>query len=115
MREPELDGYVALLAWSLRDRQPDPERDIRVPAPAGKTLNPSGLTRCPQSGHLIMVAARQRALIEVDDAGVLHRLVKLPDGLKHRQIEGVEMTAQGDLIIAEESKERGRLSVYTAQ
>lgn len=109
LRDPALSGRIVVLSWSLREEGPGP--DLLIAAPDNQKFHPSGLTRCARSGHLVLVAARQSALLEVTGEGELRQFVVLPEA-RHRQMEGVEMTANGDLIIADEG---GRLGVYAAQ
>lgn len=111
VRDPALAGQLVVLRWSLREGSAVSAPPIVVGGLAEQRLHPSGLTRCPRSGHLVLVAARQRALLEIGSEGELLRLVAMPDAARHRQMEGVEMTAEGDLIIADEG---GRLTVYAA-
>ncbi len=114
-RQDDLQGRLAVLAWSLPDARPQPADNVMVEQlPAD--FAPSGLTRCPDSGNLLLVAARQRALIEVSGDGELVRALRLPGGGRHPQMEGVELTSTGNLIIADEGGSgRGRLGVYAAQ
>lgn len=115
-RRAELEGLISVFAWSLRTHRPVPERNIHVGGPAGARLHPSGLTRLPGGGNLVLVASRQRALIELTPTGTLVRVVVMPDADRHAQMEGVEVTSVGDLIIADEGgNKRGRLGVYQAE
>lgn len=115
LRDPRLGVHLVLLAWSLAEARPEPARNVLVPLPA-PSFNPSGLTRCPRSGSLLLVAAQQRALLEVSEDGALVRALRLPDRNRHPQMEGIELTAAGSLIIADEGANgRGRIGVYAAQ
>lgn len=116
-REKALEGRVGVLAWSPDTRVAAPQHDLLVPVPSGAAvaeLQPSGLTRSAPTGHLILVAARQRALLELTPQGTLVQAFRLPDARVHPQMEGVVMAATGALIIADEgNRGRGRLSVYS--
>ena len=119
-REKPLKRHVAVLAWSLDQLAPAPEHDLLVPWAKAKglapPLNPSGLTRSPRNGNLILTAARQQALIELTPEGALLQALVIPRADEHPQMEGIVMTAYGDLVIADEGQNgRGRLSVYRAK
>lgn len=118
-RSDELRGRIALLAWSLRSREAMPEHDVTSPWSPGaglpKSVHPSALVRSPGNGHFVVAAAREGLLLELDDAGALIRAIAMPERRGHRQMEGIAMTPDGDLIIADEGGgKRGRLSVYAA-
>lgn len=118
-REKALEDQLAVLAWSLQDLAPAPEHDLVVPwegADGLRKLHPSGLTRSPVNGNLLVVAARQNALIELSTEGAVTAVVRLGDEQRHPQMEGITITPAGDLIIADEGEEgSGRLSVYAAE
>lgn len=119
-RQKALEGTVAVLAWSLAQRAPAPEQDLIVPIPAtdGRraVLHPSGLTRSTANGNLVLVAARQRALLELAPEGRIVKAFTMPRDGGHPQMEGIVMTVSGDLVIADEGgNQRGRLSVYAAR
>ncbi len=115
-----LRGRVALLAWSPSRRAAAPEHDVLAvwpPASAeGPALHPSALTVSTGNGNFVIAAARQRALLEVDGAGEVIRVFSMPRDRGHPQMEGIAMTPDGDLILADEGRgKRGRLSVYAAE
>lgn len=117
-RKKRLRGTLTVLAWSLQDRAPAPEHDFQVrwPKLGGErlALHPSALTRAA-NGNLLLAAARQRALLELTPGGELVTLLTLPQDRGHVQMEGIAVTADGDLIIADEGQgARGRLSIYAA-
>jgi uncharacterized protein YjiK len=114
-REKGLKQRLAVLAWSLDSLAAAPEHDIVTPlsGTGGTRMNPSGLTRSPGNGHLILTAARQHALIELSADGSVVRSFELPRRDEHPQMEGIALTPAGDLLIADEGQgKRGRLSVY---
>jgi uncharacterized protein YjiK len=67
-----------------------------------KGLHPSDITRDPVTGHYVLVAAAERALIEITPDGGVVRAVPLPDG--HEQTEGVAITTDSVLIISDEAR-----------
>jgi len=96
-----------------------PVRDIDVPEAAiaaeidRKHVNPSGIAIVPESGQLVMVAARQRAIVQLSDDGELIDAIILPKKKRHRQAEGLEITADGRVLIADEGGDgKARLAVY---
>jgi len=117
-RQRELAGTIAVLAWSLAARQPTPGADLVVAwSPADgepKDVSPSALTRTG-AGTLLLAAARQGLLIELDPRGRSTRVVRFADGGRHPQPEGLALAADGTLLVADEGRSgRGRLSAYRA-
>ena len=111
--ERRAHGRLVVFAWSPGLKRRLPQLDIEVDLPPGIRLHASGVTRSPDTGALLIIAARQRSLIELDPAGGLRQVMKLPDPARHPQMEGIEMTRRGDLVIADEGGGgRGRLGVY---
>ena len=80
-----------------------------------KRIRPSGLAVDPQTGHLLLVAAQQKALIELTADGELVQATALSQAHRHRQAEGIEFTPDGGLLISDEgSGRRARIAVYSA-
>ncbi|MFQ6005131.1 MAG: SdiA-regulated domain-containing protein [Woeseia sp.] len=78
-----------------------------------KRVNPSGIAIDPKTGNLFIIAARQRAVIELEPNGDLVGAIILPLAGRHRQPEGVSLTRDGQLLIADEgSGKRATLSIY---
>jgi uncharacterized protein YjiK len=76
-----------------------------------KSFDPSGIDVV--DGHLVLIAARQRALVETDADGALVAALELPLAKRHHQPEGIAITTDGRMIIADEGGSgRGRLGVY---
>jgi uncharacterized protein YjiK len=76
-----------------------------------KSFNPSGIDVA--GGHLVLVAARQRALVETDADGSLVAALELPLAKRHHQPEGIAIAPDGRMIISDEGGNgRGRLGVY---
>ena len=111
---------LALFAWDvekrelLADESVDlPEREIMKQLRVDR-LNPTGVTIDRQSGNRIMVASRQRALIELTEEGELVSARNMPLTNRHRQAEGIELTSDGRLLIADEGgTHKARLAVYS--
>jgi len=114
----KIDG-LSIFVWSIEDREILhaetmllPERDILKKLKVDR-ISPSGLAIDQQSGHLIIVASRQQALIEIDgDARLVEaRHLLLTD--RHRQAEGIELASGDRLVIADEGgSHKARLAVY---
>jgi uncharacterized protein YjiK len=114
-REDEL----MLFEWRPSGADVDPVRAIVLPERAiaeridEKRVNPSGIAVDPGSGDWVLVAARQQALIRLDAEGNLSEAMAFEDKRRHRQAEGVEMTRDGRMLIADEGGSgRARLAVY---
>ena len=76
-----------------------------------KSFEPSGIDVV--DGHLLLVAARQRALVETDANGALVAALPLPLAKRHHQPEGIAVARDGRIIIADEGGNgRARLGVY---
>lgn len=121
-RQKALKGYITVFHWSLQKKALDDGRTIRLDRDAlrermgSRGFHPSGITVIPASGHLLIVAARERALLELTAEGELVDAFQLPTAEHHRQAEGIAITAEGDLLLADEGDgKRGRLGVYAAQ
>lgn len=113
---------LAVFTWSVAERAPDVDATILLPETQilgrlkRNRLRPSGITVDPHSGNLLIVAARQYALIEVTRDGVLVSAKSLELVNRHRQSEGIELTVNGKLLIADEGGgHRARLAVYRQQ
>jgi len=109
---------LQLYTWSATEKklQDDsielPERDILRKLRVDR-FNPSGITTDPRTGNLLIIAARQHALVELTRNGELIDARELPLAGRHRQAEGIEISADGKLLIADEGgSHKARLAVY---
>ena len=83
-----------------------------APFRLGGGIHPSGLEVDPDTGALIVVAARERALVFLDRRGHVFSAVPLSRD-HHRQPEGVAVGPDGRLYISDEGAgHRARLTVY---
>jgi uncharacterized protein YjiK len=105
--------------WSLQEQRVVAAHSISIDATAvarrldTKDFNPSGIEYAGAAGHMILVAARQRALVEVDATGSVVAALRLPLSDRHRQPEGIAIAPDGRLIIADEGGNgRAHLGVY---
>jgi uncharacterized protein YjiK len=103
-----LQGALALYAWS--PATPDQRARPWLTAPAYKlaeavgarAFHPSGLEVDARTGRLVIVAATEKAVVELDPDGRLVAARVL--GGAHRQPEGVTILADGSLLIADEGQ-----------
>lgn len=109
--------YVQVIVWSTSEKKQ--VRNIELPLTAVqdalrvKHFNPSGITVDGITGNLVIVASRQKSLLELSPDGkfVAARPLTMPD--RHRQPEGIELTPDGKLLIADEGSDReARLAIY---
>lgn len=119
-RGSNTSGSITIHSWSLRDNREQPELRIDLPVRAIaqrlgiNRVNPSGIAIHHGSGHLLLVAARQKALIELAPDGRLVTARRLELASQHRQPEGIELLSDGRLLVADEGgNHRARLAMYT--
>jgi uncharacterized protein YjiK len=117
-RARALRGTVGIFTWSiarsalvsstaLRVREDSVARVAGV-----STFHPSGIERDPTTGHWLVVAARERAVVEItSDGRVIAGATLSKRG--HRQAEGIAVTSDRTLLIADEGAGgRGTLTSY---
>lgn len=73
-----------------------------------KSLHPSDITVDPATGHYIVIASQERALLEITPAGEVVRSEPLSD--RHKQPEGVTITHDGLLVVSDEAR-KGAASI----
>lgn len=136
-KDCELEGLVALedsesLALICKDERKKKKLRIYVWTPASgeiediklpekamedavgrKQVKPSGIAVDPGSGDFIVVAARQHAIFRLSrDADKVDVIMRL-DPKRHSQAEGITVTRDGRMIVADEGGNgRPRLAVY---
>ena len=80
-----------------------------------KRINPSGIAVDPATGERVLIAARQEALVRLTADGALSEAIILKKKGWHRQAEGIEITRDGRMLIADEGGDgSARLAVYQA-
>ncbi len=119
-RDASLQSVVAIFAWSLTGRRQldQPYLSVRLKdltdTIPGRRFNPSGIELDPATGNLLIVAARQRALAEVDRAGRVVTAMKIPLASRHAQTEGIALLPDGRLLLADEGvNKKARLALYS--
>ena len=111
-----LQGALALYSWSpqIPDQPARPWLTIPVyelaAAVGARSFHPSALEIDARSGRLILVAAAENAMVELDAEGAVLAARRL--GPRHRQPEGATILADGALLIADEGKTLGQMTRY---
>jgi uncharacterized protein YjiK len=108
--EGKQDSLV-IYRWKLQSG--DGERLSRLAVPIAnvigsnnwKSLHPSDITIDPFSGNYVLIAAQERALIEITPTG--DPISARPLSVEHVQAEGVAITPEGILILSDESAGKG--------
>jgi len=112
----DLHGFRAVYAFSLKSFRLDRiprfiiDRDSVMNKLDIKSFKPSGIERVPQTGSFLIIAAQGNAIVEISSQGKILGMRKL-NKKWHQQPEGITITDDQDLIIADEGK-KGILSVY---
>ena len=84
---------------------------IVIASNAWKDLHPSDVTVNPVTGNYVLIAAQEKALIEITPLGEVVRAIALPG--KHKQAEGIALTPDGILIVGDEATTRpASLTLY---
>jgi uncharacterized protein YjiK len=119
VRKKSVRERLTVFAWSTATRELVGEQAIALPdreiaaALHMTRLNPSGIVIDGESGSLLIVAARQRAIVELDAAGGFVAARVLPLTARHPQAEGIAILPSGELLIADEGgAHRARLALY---
>ena len=114
----DLKGSLAIFSWSIDRREFVSDSPVLIDRSTitsqipGKSFNPSGIELHPELGTYFVIAARQEAVAEVNLNGDVLAVARL-QGDRHRQVEGIAFTPQGDLILGDEGGNRGgRLTLY---
>jgi uncharacterized protein YjiK len=118
-KNPNKGKKLRLYEWRAENDGLERTSDFTLPEKAmasavdEKRVNPSGITLDPETGNWIVIAARQHAVFELNVEGALIDVILRLDPDRHQQAEGIAITGDGRLIIADEAgKGRARLSVY---
>lgn len=112
---------LMIFEWSASSDGIEHVRDLVLPEKAitraidKKHFNPSGIAIDSQTGERVLIAARQRALVRLTPDGDLLRAIIPTKKGRHKQAEGIEITMDGRMLIADEGGDgRARLAVYPA-
>jgi uncharacterized protein YjiK len=117
VRTSSLRDQMVLYRWRLEGGGDSTLGPITIPlsqvigSNAWKNLHPSDITVDPATGNYVLVAAQEKALIEITSQGALVSAIPLPG--KHGQTEGVARTRDGILIVSDEATTRpASLTLY---
>lgn len=69
-------------------------------------LRPTDITVDKKTGNYVLIAASEKALLEITPNGDVVRTMPLPGGEEHAQAEGVAITEDGILIVGDEATSR---------
>jgi uncharacterized protein YjiK len=94
----------------------DLDEDAMADGISRNRVNPSGIAINPVTENRIVVAARQRAVFEMARNGQLIDVILRLDADRHLQPEGVVVTQDGRLIIADEAGNgTATLAIYSKE
>jgi uncharacterized protein YjiK len=117
-RMPFLRGRLAVFRWSLGRRVLDPTPRLLLPLSLVTRplrtahFHPSEIVRDPATGRFLLLAGREKALVELTPDGEVAAVARLRPRL-HRQPEGLALAADGSLMIGDEAAgRRATLTVY---
>lgn len=111
-RSKRTKKQLTILVWDLVNTRANEEATISVPwaeLSIPDKLHPSGLHHVNE--QFLVIAARQRRWILIDETGSYVRGGTLPNAKDHPQAEGVAIVP-GYVFIADEGKPRGTLTRY---
>jgi uncharacterized protein YjiK len=108
---------VVIYRWHLNAKKADRLSRLVVPLDSvrgdhvWKAFHPSDITIDPFTGDYVLIAAKERGLIEITPGGALVRAHALPPD--HAQPEGVAITKDSILIISDEGgADLGKITLY---
>lgn len=116
-RRRDLRGQLSVFAYSLdRNALDEAPRVLmpldRIPGLEDEELSPSGIEVDRETGHMLLVASRQRLLLELSREGEVLATQALPEEF-HRQPEGIALGSDGTLFVSDEAAgETPTLSAY---
>lgn len=114
-RSQTLAGKLSIFAWSAQSQTLVPGLAItRSYEELGlPRLRPSGISFTDDGQHLFIVAAKEKYFVVLSVTGELIRAGRLPNRAIHRQTEGVVITSQNTLYLADEGgKGKGTITRY---
>jgi uncharacterized protein YjiK len=112
VEKKNLRNNVVIYVWKLHEHDPPRLSIIAIPLAKiigdnpWKSLRPTDIAVDPNSGNYLIVAAPERALVELTPNGAVVRAMPLPERDQHAQAEGVAITNDGLLIISDEASSR---------
>jgi len=113
----QLRDHLVLYRWRLGGSGDSTLAPLTIPLTSvigsnrWKGLHPSDIAVDPATGNYVLVAAQEKALIEITPSGDVVRAMPLPG--KHGQAEAVALTPDGILIVGDEATNRAAtLTLY---
>ncbi|MGQ0642630.1 MAG: SdiA-regulated domain-containing protein [Gemmatimonadaceae bacterium] len=114
IEKKELRGNVVIYVWQLNAPTTSQRLSmITVPMKFAignnpwAAFRPTDITVDPRTGNYVLVAAQERALLELEPNGKVVRSMPLPGGdEEHPQAEGVAITEDGMLVVSNEATGR---------
>ncbi len=112
VEKKSMRNNLVIYVWKLLELDPPRLSVIVVPLSRvigdnpWKSLRPTDITIDPNTGNYVLVAAHERALVELTPNGEVVRAMPLPERDQHSQAEGVAITSDGILIISDEASNR---------
>ena len=112
-----LQDFLVIYRWKLTGESGSRLSEFKVPlariigSNKWKGLHPTDLAVDPSSGHYVLVASPEKALVELTPQGDVVSAGPLPG--RHAQPEGVAVTKDGILIVSDEAgKGRAAITLY---
>ncbi len=108
-------GKLTIYGWSIPQQMllAEPVVQIDYRAAGLPELHPSGISFSADGKRLFIVAAKQQSFVELNLDGSVVRGGRFPFPATHPQTEGVVITAENTLYLADEGgKDRGRVTQY---
>lgn len=103
-------GQLVVYRWDPRKGNSQKPSMLTIPlaqVAAGnpwRTLHTSDMTIDPATGNYVLIAAQEKAFVEITPGGTVVRAGLLPE--PSQQAEGVALTKEGVLIVADEGQDR---------
>ncbi len=101
----DMEEIQAIYAFSLDTHELAGEPEVAIHTPTLDDFKPSALAIHPVTGHLFVLSAAGKALIESTEFGTVVHQWELPGAL-FEQPEGLAFLPNGDLFISSEGNER---------
>lgn len=115
-KDPKKNKDLSIFEWSPATwetrRHALPEKAMEEAA-GSKKINPSGIDIDPATGDFIVISALQNIVLRLDGAGELVGAIMRLAPDRHPQAEGIAVTKDGRMLIADEAGNgQARLAVY---
>jgi uncharacterized protein YjiK len=113
----DLRDALVIFRWSLEGGSTPRLSKLTVPLTQAigsnnwDGLHPSDLAIDPLNGNYVIIAGREKAIVEITPAGAVVFARPLPG--KHAQPEGVAITRDSILIVSDEASHKGESGVVT--